>query len=287
MPKIHKSKILEQETKSQNNEVIDCYEPEDLKLRPIISGTSCPTRSLSDIIDKILKPLLKHVKSYIKDSIHYLNKSKRTVKSGTIIVTFDISCLYTSIPHDLGIEALTYYLRTFNHTIDSRFNINFILEATNFILKNNTFIFNGDNFLQLMGTAMGTIFAPTYATLVLGYLEMKLYTIMEWKYDITMRKYIEDNWDRNLDDCIILLDENKVSSLELLNILNNLNRSIKFTMESSEQQLPFLDIMLNINERKVWMDLYSKPTDSKRYVPFDSCHPKPMYDCRMLSREGK
>ena len=23
------------------------------------------------------------------------------------------------------------------------------------------------------------------------------------------------------------------------------------------------------------MDLYSKPTDSKRYVPFDSCYPKP------------
>ena len=122
-PKIHKSKILEQETNSQNNEVIDCYESEDLKLRPIISCTSCPTRSLSDIIDKILKPLLKHVKRYFKDSIHFLNKSKRTVKSGTIIVTFDVSSLYTSVSHDLGIEALTYYLRTFNHTIDSRFNI--------------------------------------------------------------------------------------------------------------------------------------------------------------------
>ena len=158
LPKIHKSKILEQETKPQKNEVIDCYEPEDLNLRPIISGTSCPTWSLSDIIDKILKPLLKHMKSYIKDSINFLNKSKRTVKSGTIIVTFDVSSLYTSIPHDLGIEALTYYLRTFS---DSRFNINFILEATNFILKNNTYTFNGDNFLQLMGTAMGTIFAPT------------------------------------------------------------------------------------------------------------------------------
>ena len=65
---------------------------------------------------------------YIKDRIHYSNKSKRTVKTGTIIVTFDVSSLHTSIPHDLGIEALTYYLRTFNHTIDSRFNINFILD---------------------------------------------------------------------------------------------------------------------------------------------------------------
>ena len=66
-----------------------------------------------------------------------------------------------------------------------------------------------------------------------------------------------------------------LQSLELLNILNNLNRNIKFTMESSEHQLPFLEIMLNINERKIWMDIYSKHTHSKRYVPFDSCHPKP------------
>ena len=64
LPKLHKSKILKAEIEKQNSEIINFENPEDLKLRPIISGTKCPTRNLSDILDKILKPLLVHVKSY-------------------------------------------------------------------------------------------------------------------------------------------------------------------------------------------------------------------------------
>ena len=60
----------------------------------------------------------------------------------------------------------------------------------------------------------------------------------------------------------------------LLNILNSLHPNIKFTMETSETNIPFLDILVNKKENKLWMDLYTKPTDSKRYVPFHSCHPR-------------
>ena len=45
-------------------------------------------------------------------------------------------------------------------------------------------------------------------------------------------------------------------------------------MEISENNLPFLDILINKDDDKIWMNIYSKPTDSKRYVPFDSNHPK-------------
>ena len=45
-------------------------------------------------------------------------------------------------------------------------------------------------------------------------------------------------------------------------------------METSDTQLPFLDAMINIEGKKVIMDIYSKPTDSKRYVSFKSNHPK-------------
>ena len=45
-------------------------------------------------------------------------------------------------------------------------------------------------------------------------------------------------------------------------------------METSDTQLPFLDVMINKEGRKVFMDIYSKPTDSKRYVSFKSNHPK-------------
>ena len=47
-------------------------------LRPIVAGPVCPTRNLSDLIDKILKPFLIHIKSYIKDNIDFLSKCSRT-----------------------------------------------------------------------------------------------------------------------------------------------------------------------------------------------------------------
>ena len=32
--------------------------------------------------------------------------------------------------------------------------------------------------------------------------------------------------------------------------------------------------MINKNGTKIWMDIYNKPTESKRYVPFTSNHPR-------------
>ena len=43
-------------------------------------------------------------------------------------------------------------------------------------------------------------------------------------------------------------------------------------MERSTINLPFLDAMIHKTGTKIWMDIYNKPTDSKRYVPFTSNH---------------
>ena len=45
-------------------------------------------------------------------------------------------------------------------------------------------------------------------------------------------------------------------------------------MERSTTNLPVLDIMINKTGTKIWMDIYNKPTDSNRYVPFMSNHPR-------------
>ena len=45
-------------------------------------------------------------------------------------------------------------------------------------------------------------------------------------------------------------------------------------MEESDTHLPFLDIMINKEGKKTFMDIYSKPTDSKRYLSFKSNLPK-------------
>ena len=53
------------------------------------------------------------------------------------------------------------------------------------------------------GTAMGTKFAPIFSTLVLGYLEEKLYANLEKEFDCQFKQYIIDNFKRFLDDCFM------------------------------------------------------------------------------------
>ena len=42
--------------------------------------------------------------------------------------------------------------------------------------------FNNEFYNQIKGTSMGTIFSPTNATLLIGYFEIKLYSVYTCKY---------------------------------------------------------------------------------------------------------
>ena len=71
-----------------------------------------------------------------------------------------------------------------------------------------------------------------------------------------------------------LLEENKIDPNDLLSILNSINPSIQSTMEYSKDVIPFLDILIKRNNDKIWMNIYCKPTDTHRCLPFSSNHPK-------------
>ena len=96
------------------------------------------------------------------------------------------------------------------------------------ILQNNDLKFNNEYYNQIKGTAMGTIFAPTYATLSMRYFEIKLYSVCTFKYGLA--ECIKKNWNRFLDDCYKVLRSSKISPEELLLTLNSINPSIQFTM---------------------------------------------------------
>ena len=59
----------------------------------------------------------------------------------------------------------------------------------------------------------------------------------------------------------------------LLSILIQIENVIQFTIEKSQTRLTFLDIMTKKVLQNIWMDIYNKPTYSKRYVRFTSNHP--------------
>ena len=74
---------------------------------------------------------------------------------------------------------------------------------------------------------MGTIFAPTYATLSTGYFELTFNRICINEFDEKLGQFILENWCRFLDDCKTPFNKTKIDPNRLLEILNSINPSIK------------------------------------------------------------
>ena len=209
-PKIHKSEVLHEAINEQNKGRVTISEHKDLKLRPTVAGTKCPTRRLSNFLDLILKSLTKHVKSNIKDNVEFLKTCKQNVKNYRALVTFDVCSLYTNILHEFGLSAIEHFVSYYGQSINQRFTTQFIFEAAGFILSNNSMIFDEIFYFQIQGTAMSRTFALTYATLSIGFHEIELYAIIRNKFILLISNYFEQNRKIFLDNFFIFLRLNLV-----------------------------------------------------------------------------
>ena len=117
------------------------------------------------------------------------------------------------------------------------------------------------NTFQLQGTAMCSVFATAQANLSMGFREIKLPDLIELNYNLDIRQF--------LDDWKILLNINLINPDDLLTIINSVNNGIQFSMELSDNKLPFLDILITKSGKKIWTNFYSKPNESKHcFLPF-------------------
>ena len=94
----------------------------------------------------------------------------------------------------------------------------------------------------------------------MGYFEVHFYNICGLKWRKEFQAIILENWSRFLDDCQAPLNKNTVKPEELLETLNSVNEAIQFTLEFSDKEISFLDILIKRDNSGIWMDLYHKPT---------------------------
>ena len=158
-----------------------------------MAGPACETHRLSNLIYILLKPFISKVQSYVRDDIDFRKYVPKIVPQNTLLVSLDVVSLYTNISLDLGIKAIDSWLTKYPELIHERFSKEFNLESIKIILENNKFYFNVKMYTQVRDTAMGTQFAPSYATLVLAYLDEKLYVQTEIKFGKELARYIKDN----------------------------------------------------------------------------------------------
>ena len=120
MRKVHRSKKIIEEINERNIICINIQPPEDSKGRPIVGGPNSPTQGISGFIEKILTPIVSCLKTYMKDDCNFIRKLPSHVDYPCVLASCDVVSLYTSIPHDLGLEALSYWIEKKRNLISER-----------------------------------------------------------------------------------------------------------------------------------------------------------------------
>ena len=131
-------------------------------VRPIVSGSGSITENTGKFVAHHQHH--QHHHSYIKDTPDFIRKVEELNKIGlaknSIIVTMDVSGLFTNIPKEDGLESA-------RESLDERENqeipSEYIVRLLEVILENNIFEFNQEKFTQNIGTGMGQPPAPPYA----------------------------------------------------------------------------------------------------------------------------
>ena len=96
--------------------------------------------------------------------IEELNE-RGSLPENAILVSVDVSGLYTNIPQNEGLQAVQEALEEKD---DLDVPIEFLTKRLEQVLKGNIFEFNTELFLQIIGTAMGTRAAPSIANIGMG-----------------------------------------------------------------------------------------------------------------------
>ena len=176
-----------------------------------------------------MQPLAWGVKSYIKDTNHFLKKLR-------------------SLPSALR-KRLD--LRQEKDATTSA-----LVALAEVALKNNIFTFKEKTLKQKRVTAVGTKFSPPYSILFMAELEEEILSEIELKSCL---------WWRYIDDIFFLWEHGQEKLKEFIEHLNEKHPTIKFTAEWSQTSINFLDVTVSLIGEKINTDLYVKPTDSHHY----------------------
>ena len=165
-----------------------------------------------------------------------------------ILLTLDVSALYTNIPNEEGTMALRA-LRIARPTNSQPNNLSLVKLLAQ-VLSLNNFQFDGKDYFQVGGTAMGTRVAPSYANIFMSDFEEKHI----YSYELQTRAwycYIFCIWQYGEDEL-----------KRFTNHLNSVHSTIKFTIKKSRTAVTFLDTTVSLENN---------------YLPFHSAHP---YHCK-------
>ena len=135
--------------------------------------------------------------------------------------------------------------------------------------KSDSTRFNGKNYLQTHGTAMGTKIAVAFANIFMAKIEKEILTKSTTKPIF---------WKIFIDEVMSMWNTSRDKIEDFLVKANSFHPTIKFTAEISEIETTFLDTKVYKGDRfkkESILDVQThfKATETFQYTDFYSCHP--------------
>ncbi|BHF66782.1 hypothetical protein SprV_0200980400 [Sparganum proliferum] len=231
-------------------------------LRPIVSLKGTPTVAVAKWLFRRLKFLTAESDTTVSSSAKFLEKLKGvSLHPNEVMVSFDVTSLFTSIPQDLAIETIELLLQSKYDETENRLGRAQVVQLLKFCLR-TYFTFDGTIYEQVKGTPMGSPISGFIAEAALQRLESLVFQHHKPKF-----------WARYVDDTFVVIDRNRL--LAFKDRLNAVFPDIRFTMEEEENnQLAFLDVLVYRKDCGVLRTkVFRKATNTMQVLNFNSNHP--------------
>ena len=205
--------------------------------RPIISAIGSPTEKISEFLDHFLQPFLADTPSFVKDTGHFLYILSKLgpLPQNTILVTLDVTSLYTNVPLLQAKQAVGRVLNRTRPGANEPSNQS-LIRLLDFVFTKNVFTFSDGNklhyFVQTNGVSMGSKCAPSVACTYMGKFER------QHVYTYHLQPFL---WLRYVDDVFCLWKHGDAALQIFVDHLNSREGRIKFTCHSSTTSVEFLD----------------------------------------------
>ncbi|CAJ0923568.1 unnamed protein product [Ranitomeya imitator] len=172
--------------------------------RPIVSGVNGLCDPISKFIDFHLKSLVETLPSFLKDTTDVLKKlDGLQLEENMALVTCDVESLYTSIRHQNGLEAVSYFLRNSDLDLD---------------------LFTGHRY--------GGVLCAPYANLFLGLWERDVFLT-----DPHPLSQGVVSWWRYIDDILMVWQGSEFELEQFIGILNSNVKNIKLTYKYKTRRI--------------------------------------------------
>ncbi|XP_047665625.1 uncharacterized protein LOC113646099 isoform X1 [Tachysurus fulvidraco] len=236
--------------------------------RPIVSDCGSESYNSAQYVDHFLNPLSQIHDSYLKDAYDFIEKIRdKSFPGHAFLFTADIESLYTNIDTRLGLEAVR---ECFNRHPDPCRPDDLILQLLEINLTRNDFEFDKQCYLQIQGTAMGKMFAPSYANIYMAYWERTLQS----KFTERPALYF-----RYLDDLFGVWSHGPESFDRYVALANSHHGTIRLKAHVHNDSVDFLDTTvffspMSENKKTLLTKVYFKPTDTHCLLHKHSFHPR-------------